>query len=105
MENLERSKNISTRVAEARGRLLKDLDERNMDGAWMEAMEAIAVYGMNMEKKYQHAKKLLAYHVLIGSTVPDGAAGMTDEDFEGDDSMLVFLKNLRSRLLGSPDTL
>ncbi len=103
MENLRQSKeSTADLVSKALKGLLNDLKDAGKNDEILQVQDEIADYVDRVEEKYPHYARLLpAFHALIGSTLPPGVKVADETDFPGEDSILVFLKNLRTKLLGS----
>lgn len=56
--------------------------------------ESIYVFAHKLQSLHSDYYKHRLYHVLIGSTAPEGE-NMNENDFEGDDSIEKFLKGLK----------
>lgn len=100
MENIPQ-KSIAEQVKAELSVVYKEFHntERPID----ELMGHIVEYSNKMKEKYPDAyHRTRAYHALIGSTMFPEETPI--EDFEGEDSVLVFVKNLRKKL-ANPNTL
>ena len=90
LTTLEASNDI-VREVEKRRRKLIDADD-------LMFFEEVAEYGTHMKEKYREiCDRTRAYHALIGSGLPQGAA--TADDFPGEDSVLKFLSDLEKKIL------
>lgn len=57
----------------------------------MEFQNKLVEYIKDIRIKYPNYDKYVVYHVLIGSTLPDGVT-IIEDDFPGDDSVEKFLE-------------
>ena len=57
-----------------------------------EFQDKLIKYIKDIRIKYPDYEKYVVYHVLVGSTLPDGVT-IIEDDFPGDDSVEKFLKD------------
>ena len=100
MENAEQSKKVSDQVKQIWAELGEVIYARNKD-SFLEMMQEANSWARDMLEKYPDARKLRAFHILIGSSPP---AGVKEGDFPGDDSILSFVKRLREKYLEPRDS-
>ena len=95
IEGIERDKPIELEVRKQRRALMDALNESGQEGD-DEIWEEIAHYGDRIKKTHPEHMKVAAFHALIGSQHQTSI-----NDFDGEDSVLHFLANLRRKHLGT----
>ncbi len=60
----------------------------------LEFHEKMVAFAKKLQKNYPDVSQYRCYHKLIGSTLPEDAQNIIEEDFEGDDSVAGFLEGL-----------
>lgn len=67
----------------------------------IQVLDRVVQKAKELREKYPNYTQYQIYHLLIGSTPPEG----TDiyEDFPGDDSVVEFLKKLKSEFSSAPE--
>ena len=61
----------------------------------LEFHEKMVAFAKNIQKNHpENFRQYRCYHKLIGSTLPENAQNIIEEDFEGEDSVVGFLEGL-----------
>ena len=88
---------MTKRIREIRRELIEHLEKKGIKDAGRKVFEACFEWARGIQGKYPKTYHLVrAYYGMVGGSAPPS---LTQDDFEGEDSALLFLENLRKKLL------
>lgn len=99
--NIEKPTTLVLEVRTKRRKLAAEMEIQGLSE--IDILDDIVEYSKLMKAKYPDTfRKVRAYHALVGSSIPGGKTDLQD-DFPGEDSVLVFLDQLREKHLKKKD--